>query len=150
MERGEPPIRAVIPSTPPRTVDVRPQVRTPLRSPEQMEEQLIGASYSLPQLGGADVRACTGMADTVGSNGDEADLRRTVTFPELEIPTGQTWERNVAFHRWVAEVVIMCGNLSVGYGDFAFEAFSTEQEMYQWQRETHDGHAQICSPGSNF
>ena len=97
VERGEPLRRTGIPSTPPRTVDVRPQVRTPLRSPEQMDEQLIGASYSLPQFGGADVRACAGMVDTVGSNGDEADLRRTVTFPDLEIPTGQTWERNVAF-----------------------------------------------------
>ena len=91
VERGEPLRRTGIPSTPPRTVDVRPQVRAPLRSPEQMEEQLIGASYSLPQFGGAGVRACVGMANnTVGSTGDDADLRRTVTSPELEIPTGQT------------------------------------------------------------
>ena len=62
-------------------------------------------------------------------------MRRAVTFPDLEIPTGQTWERNSAFLRWVSEVVIMCGNLSVPYGDFAMKAFSVAQERYQWRRE---------------
>ena len=73
--------------------------------------------------------------DATGANWDAADMRRAVTFPELEIPTGQTWEMNSAFGRWVSEVVMMCGNLSVPYGDVAMIAFSKAQERYQWQRE---------------